>query len=403
MANPLAWLPFHGDKRSRRAALLGGALTASLCMHFGLPFIHWQRIEAVSETPVQVTLLPPPPVPVPEADEPVEAPDEDDVDAPKKEDAPVQKPQKEADKETPPKVEEPPAKVSVPPPIPTVDRQAAWKARLADLQRRRAERLAERMRQRAEREAARQRLGLGGKKGGAPDTGAWKTGKPDSTYLCTANDKGIELHVMRARPLREWITIVPTVLAGFDTRPGLGGYLDHVQQIVQRDHTHGAPRRLGFVELGLPSDVLQFPLEEPRGVRIAVGRLDAHCMVGFKYAARLFPFTIQRAPVRIIDGSNHTVNALVDVTFFKDVSLEIHSVDGTELPFTRGRLKNGSGIQRNIEDHYEAARLAKSIADLFGIKLVPHHNRAARAPARHPRATKTKNLAEGRPAKRAQD
>jgi hypothetical protein len=159
-------------------------------------------------------------------------------------------------------------------------------------------------------------------------------------------------------------------LAGFETRPSLGRYIDDIAQIIGRNRDTD-PKRIGFVEMALPNDVLQLELEEPRGVRIAVGRLDARCLVGFRYASKLFPFTINRAPVRIIDSQNRTVSALVDVTFFKDVSLEIVSADGTELPFKRGRLKNGNNIQRNIQDHYEAARLAKGIAEAFGIKLGP--------------------------------
>ncbi|HEY4222904.1 MAG TPA: hypothetical protein VGO62_16215, partial [Myxococcota bacterium] len=302
MANPLSWLPFHGDKRSGRAALLGGALTLSLVMHLGLPFVNWHRVEAVSESPVQVTLMPPPPMPLPEADDPVLAPDEDDVDEPKKADLPVQKTVKTAQqpkKEEKP-VDKPPEEAA--PPKPSIEDERA--AKLAELEAKRAERIAARAQRRAEREAARLKVqeGSGGKKGGAPDTGEWKTGKPDAVYLCNGDDKGTELHVMKARPLSEWIPIVPTVLTGFETRPGLGGYLDHIQQVTQRDRSH-EPRRIGFIELSLPNDVLQIPLDEPRGVRIAVGRGDARCLVGFKYAANLFPFSIQRAPVRIIDGS----------------------------------------------------------------------------------------------------
>ena len=398
MANPLSWLPFHGDKKSARAAMLGGALTLSLFIHVGLPFMNWHRGEAVSESPVTVTFMPPPPIPLPEADEPVMATDEDDSPDPKI-DAPVQKTIKPATKEAqkePEHEEKPPPPDSAPPEV-VVKTDDDRAARLAALEKLRADRIAERARKRAEREAAaaarRAQLGSGGVKGGAPDSGEWKTGKPDAVYMCGADDKGDELHITKARPLSEWIPIVPTVLAGFDTRPGLGGYLDHIQQVVSRDRTQ-LPRRIGFVEMSLPNDVLQFPLEEPRGVRVAVGRLDARCLIGFKYASNLFPFSILRAPARIIDAQNNTVSALVDVTFYKDASLEITTADGTPLPFKRGRLKNAKGIQHNIEDHYEAARLAKGIAELFGIDLRP------KVQAQKPPPKKT--IAEAK-TKRAQD
>ena len=115
--------------------------------------------------------------------------------------------------------------------------------------------------------------------------------------------------------------------------------------------------------------------------------------MGFKYASNLFPFTIQRAPVRIIDAMNNTVEALVDVTIYKDVSIEVTSVDGTQLPFKRGRLKNGAGIQRNIEDHYQAARLAKGIADLFGISLGPKRVTSTSTPVKKPPPRKSVAIA----------
>jgi hypothetical protein len=236
--------------------------------------------------------------------------------------------------------------------------------------------------------------------GGAPPASDYKTGKPDALYLCNATDRGVELQVVKQRGIHDWITIVPTVLAGFETRPSLGRYVDGVTQIISRSRDVG-PKRLGFVELSLPNEVLQIELEDPRGVRIAVGRLDAKCLVGFKYASKLFPFSIARAPVRIIDNQNNSVAALVDVTFFKDASLEITSADGTVLPFKKARLKNANDIKRNIQDHYEAARLAKGIADAFGIQIGP------KRPARTTPATATtgnkRTIAAEKNKKRAQE
>lgn len=413
MANPLAWLPFHGDKRSRRAALLGGALVVSLGMHLGLPWVRWQSIEAVSESPITVELMPPPPIPLPEAEELKPVPNEEESPAPPQPDQPVDKdataPEEvvEAEEAVPEDpIEDVPDEPAPPEPAPPVEevvpprfdpRQDAA-ARLAALEKRRAERLAERARRLAERDARRAarraRAGAGGERGGAPDSGEWRTGTPEASWLCTAVDRGTELHVTKERPLSEWVAVVPTVLAGFVTRPGLGGYLDDIKQVISRDRRQ-LPRRIGFVEMSLPNDVLQIELEEPRGVRIAVGRLDARCLVGFKYASGLFPFSIMRAPVRIIDAQNNTVHALVDVTFFKDAWLDISSADGTVLPFKRGRLKNGESIKRNIQDHYEAARLAKGIAELFGIDLAPKRKKPA------PNETTTRSPPQSAPRGRA--
>lgn len=375
LLNPLSWVPFHGDKRSRRAALLGAALVVSLSFHAGLPMVKWHNVEAISNETIVVEFMPPPPMPLPEAEELVPVPNEETVKAPIDEDKPV------AARAEPEPVEEPdePDEPDEPEPPPPTEETPKFKpspeelARIAEFDRKREERKLQREKRRAEREAkraARELAENGGKKGGAPPASDYKTGKPDALYLCNATDRGVELQVVKQRGIHDWITIIPTVLAGFETRPSLGKYVDGVTQIISRSRDVG-PKRLGFVELSLPNEVLQIELEEPRGVRIAVGRLDAKCLVGFKYASKLFPFSIARAPVRIIDKQNNSVAALVDVTFFKDASLEITSADGTVLPFKRARLKNGNDIQRNIQDHYEAARLAKGIAEVFGIQIGP--------------------------------
>ena len=371
VANPLSWLPFHGDKRSGRAALLGGALVLSLGIHVGLPFVDWHSVEAVSDGPITIEFMPPPPLPLPEAEELVPLPNEETVKLPPKQDVAA------APKPAVPEPEEPdePDEPDEPPPPPSqLQPSPEDLVRLAALEQRRAERAAQREKRRAAREARRAaRLAAeaaGGKQGGAPPAADYQKGKPDAVYMCNATDRGSELKVSKARGINDWITILPTVLGGFATRPSLGGYVDDIGQVITRNR-NVLPARLGFVELSLPNEVLQIELEEPRGVRLAVGRLDARCLIGFKYASRLFPFSIARAPVRIIDRQNNTVTALVDITVFKDASLEIMSADGTPLPFKRARFKNGNDIQRNIQDHYEAARLAKGIAEIFGIQLGP--------------------------------
>ena len=56
-----------------------------------------------------------------------------------------------------------------------------------------------------------------------------------------------------------------------------------------------------------------------------------------------------------------------------DASIELapYNDDQEALPFTHGRLQNSKLIARNIEDHYQAVRLASAFADLFGIKTTP--------------------------------
>ena len=183
-------------------------------------------------------------------------------------------------------------------------------------------------------------------------------------YLCTATDKGEKLRVRTERPLTSWVPIVPTVFAHFDTRPGLDGWLRRTSQVY-------VPRkRIGLMDFASPPEVMQIKLEEPRGVTIAVGRLDARCLVGLNYRPKLFPFKLSRVPARIVDKQNHTIAALVNITIFKDATLEIEpfNADQPSLPFRKGALQNSKAIARNIEDHYQAVRIANQFAELFGLK-----------------------------------
>lgn len=415
LLNPLSWVPFHGDKRSRRAALLGAALVVSLGFHAGLPMMKWHNVEAISNETIVVEFMPPPPMPLPEAEELVPVPNEEEVKAPVDENKPVAakaepEPVDEPDEPDEPEEPEEPDEPEPPPPsenAPKFQPSPAELARIAEFDRKREERRLLREKRRAERDArraAREAAENGGRKGGAPPASDYKTGKPDAVYLCNATDKGHELQVTKQRGIHDWITIIPTVLAGFETRPSLGRYVDDIAQVIGRTRDVG-PKRLGFVELALPNEVLQIELEDPRGVRIAVGRLDAKCLVGFKYASKLFPFSITRAPVRIIDNQNNSVAALVDVTFFKDASLEITSADGATLPFKKARLKNANDIKRNIQDHYEAARLAKGIAEVFGIEVGPKRPKprvGATTPAPAHTASK-RTIAAEKNKKRAQE
>jgi hypothetical protein len=190
------------------------------------------------------------------------------------------------------------------------------------------------------------------------------------------------------------------VLSGFRTRPDIGDYLDELTQVVQREKR--GLKRLGFGEVALDNEVLQIELDEPRNVRIAVGRLDGRCLVGFKYTAQLFPMTLIRAPIRIIDGTKASSH-LVDFVLYKDVSFEMRSTDGSVLPFTKGRLKNGKAIAQNIEDHYAAAKFAKSIAEVFGISFTTSSSATRNAQNTRSALTNKSSLAQGQKQKKVSD
>jgi hypothetical protein len=411
VANPKAWLPYFGETSSKRAAFVGAGLVASLAFHFAIPYTSMlHRVEAVSDSPVIVDLIAPP-IPLPPADELDPSLDEEDVDAPDIEDEPVQEPEEDDSEPVPVPPDAPPpdapeeAADVAPSDAPAVDEPAEVAADApamtektdAEIQAERDERRRKRLEERRRRfeERRKKRKGSGGRRGGAPDSGEWKTGTPDSVYACTATERGEELRVHKERPLHEWVSIVPTVLSGFRTRPDIGDYLDEASQIVQREKR--SLKRLGFGEVALDSEVLQIELDEPKGVRIAVGRLDARCLVGFKYTAQLFPMTLLRAPIRIIEGTKSSAH-LVDFVMFKDVSFEMRSVDGSVLPFSKGRLKNGKAIAQNIDDHYAAARFAKQIADALGISFT---SRAS--PSSKPVGTHKPTLASGKSKKKGTD
>jgi hypothetical protein len=418
VANPKAWLPHFGETAQKRTFFVGSALVLSLGIHIAIPASGWfHSVQPISDGPVTFELIPPPPVPLPEAEDLKVAPDEEDVDAPdsdepaaNEEEAAVKAPEK-LDKPPPEKPDEkppeepapedkPPEEAAEPPKLAEngepVSKEQLEKDKQAERDRKRAERLAERRRRLEER---RKRRASGGEKGGAPDPGDWKTGKPEAVYACTATSRGEELKVNKSRPLYEWATILPTLTSGFRTKPDVGDYLDEIQQVVSRDRK--TLRRIGFVEMALPKEALTVELDDPHGSKLVMGRSDGRCLVGFRYTANIFPFVVQRVPMRIVEKGAKT-DALVDITFFKDVSFEMKSVDGTVLPFKQGRLKNGKAITQNIEDHYQAARLAKSIAEVFGISLTPKSaNTTTTTPTgkKAPSVNVYKAIAEGKPVK----
>ncbi len=367
--------PWDPDAARGGTGLLAVGIALSVLVHSGIPFggVFWPH-SSVTTLPVTIEIEA---MPLPPAEELVEAPDDVDIDAPDEVEpspAPVKTPKppvepkaaEEPEEADEPEVPEPPTAPPVLPP----DLNGDLAQRIAEREKARAEWQAEREKRRAEREAKRQARraarAAAAKKGGAPEAGS-KQGKPDAVYLCTATERGAEVNVRTERPIASWMPIIPTVFAHFETRPGLDSYLERANQI------YVPKKRIGLLDFAAPAEVLQMKLEEPRGVTIAAGRLDVRCMVGLTYRPKLFPIKLSRMPVRIIDKQNNTVTALINITIFKDASIEIAAFDDDQppLPFTRGRLQNSKLIARNIEDHYQAVRLASAFAELFGFKSTP--------------------------------
>lgn len=208
--------------------------------------------------------------------------------------------------------------------------------------------------------------GRGGGEGGGTARAYAKKGNPDAVYACTKDGLGKKVDVRFDRPVSDWVTVVPTVLMPFEARPSLGEYLDGVSQVVSR--RRGGVTRAGPVEFALPATVLQMNVDEPRGVRVALGHLDGRCLVGLKYTRELFPLTLSRVPMRVVDHANRSASALVNVTLYKDASFSLEVLEG-EVPFDEGRLANAKRISDTIEQHYAAARAFKEIAGWFGVDV----------------------------------
>lgn len=203
---------------------------------------------------------------------------------------------------------------------------------------------------------------------------------PEAVYACTATELGHPIDVRKQRPLNDWVTVVPTVLVPFETRPVLGDYLDGVAQIVSRKQSGTA--RKGMVEVALPAEVLQMELDAPADVRIALGNLQGRCLVGLRYSQQLFPITLEDVPLRVIDRQNRTTDSLVRVTLYKDGSFALTHRGGEPLAFTEGRLQNANAIKQTIENHYAAARLVREVAGWFGIDLRKSKKGSQREPSR---------------------
>lgn len=376
--------PWDPDATRTGSVVLIVGLLVSVTIHSGIPLAgSFWSVKSITQLPVTMEFesMPLPPaeeladgtdeVDEEPVDEPADEPDKPDApDTPDEPDAPDEpepaepEPAEPDEPAEPEPVEPPPPDTAAPPP--TTDSELA--ARIAERDAKRAEWLAQRAKRIADRNARRQAARdkaarEGKKKGGAPESGNTE-GTPEPVYLCTATEKGQALQPRTERPISSWMSIVPTVFAHFETRPNLADYLGRMSQVY-------VPRkRIGLVDFAAPAEVLQLQLEQPAGTKIAVGRLDVRCLIGLRYRPRLFPIQLKRLPARIVDKNNKSVAALVNITIYKDASLEVVPFDGNqpELPFKAGRLKNAKQIERNIEDHFQAVRLANAFAELFGIK-----------------------------------
>ena len=397
--------PWDLDAARTGSMLLAAGLSVSVLLHGGIPLagIFWP-VKSISQLPVSIELES---FPLPPAEELVDSPDDVNSDGDDEPDAPPD----DTDDDAPPDDSNDAVDDAVddgddaddtdvadlppePPPEPDVgtpptnnddlqkriqernERREAWLAaraqRLADRQARRE------ARRRAAEEAKR-------RKGGAPEGGS-EEGNPESVYLCTATERGQELKPRTERSITSWMGIVPTVFAHFDTRPDLGGYVSRINQVYVKG------KRLGIVDFAAPAEVMQMRMED--GSTIAVGRLDVRCMIGLRYHPRLFPIKLTRLPARIIDKRNKSVAALVDIVIYKDASIDIkpHDKNQPKLPYTSNRFRNGKAIARNIDDHFQAARLASAFAELFGFKKAkkPASTKSKRSKKSSSKDSKTK-------------
>jgi hypothetical protein len=239
----------------------------------------------------------------------------------------------------------------------------------------------------------------GGEGGGSAHAAGGKKGEIEPVYACTKDGLGKRVDVRLERPIDDWVTIMPTVLMPFDTRPGLGDYLGGIAQIVSRKRR--GIDKAGPVEFALPANVIQLGVEQPSGVRVALGHLDGRCLVGMKYSRQLFPIELMKVPARIVDNGGRTATALVHIKLYKDASFDIIAEEGT-MPFSSGRLKNADKIASNIEQHYSAARTFKEVAGWFGYDVTKQarsrRNKRAkeRAQAKSAKASRGRSVARNR-------
>ena len=388
----------HGSTWLRRGFPVAFGLAISLVVHGALPL--WGR-SLIEPEPVRVSLslLPTPPMPLPVLDDepepteevlPAEPPEakEKAVGAKRKapaasmpalpEKAPVADKAKSESQETPQRETHAAAAsenqtqegVKAPPSSESgsrfdVKRMREESKRRAALRNRLA--AAKRNAARAKADARSEGEGEGKKGARTTSLGGKNRGNPDDVYACGPTDLLRRYRVREQRPLTDWVTVVPTALMPFRSRPALGDYLGDVAQVAVRRGR--GDKRAGPVEFALPAEVLQLELEQPRGARIALGLLAGRCVVGLRYSRQLFPLTLTQVPARIVGPGLAGTASVVSVTLRKDGSFTLVHEEGDALPFTSGHLKNHREIASNIENHFAAARVIKEMAGWVGMDL----------------------------------
>jgi outer membrane biosynthesis protein TonB len=412
------------------------ALSVSLVFHGALPYLGALIPEHQATSRIEFVATADPalkPVAEEEKEGPSVDPEPEGEEADSEKDAPSGEPDVEEASEPAPAMPEPePEPVTEPEPAPEpepivekapppkkIRQRSKPKPRMPSLKELRALKAAERMeriraakerssKQRASRskrsgkkggkgKASKGKSGKGGGEGGGSAHAAGKKGKIDPVYACTKDGLGKKVDVRYDRPIDDWVTVVPTVLMPFRTRPGLDDYLGGVSQIVSRKRR--GVKKAGPVEFALPAEVVQLGVDGRKGVRVAIGHTEGRCLVGMRYTRELFPITLYKVPMRVVDGRGNAASALATIKLYKDASFDLVAEEGS-LPFTSGALENAEGIRRTIEQHYGAARAFKEVAGWFGVDVgkMARERRVERAKkrAQADRGKRGKNVARRR-------
>tara|TARA_B100000683_G_scaffold276156_2_gene329224 strand:- start:2053 stop:3096 length:1044 start_codon:yes stop_codon:yes gene_type:complete len=206
-------------------------------------------------------------------------------------------------------------------------------------------------------------------------------------WLCGAEGREKVLPIHRERDMTEWLKVVPTVLAPFSAQSDIMEYLEGVTQVLQRRRKE--VKRIAPFEMALPGEVLVLDIEAPVTMKVALGFLDARCLIGFSYTPKkLFPFTLHQVPMRFMDENGNMLKVVADAVFHRDATVELVQHSGDPLLFESVQLKNSDAIKTNIDVHYAMAGVVKDVAGFFGIEL---WKKKKRTPKKTKRARLTAN------------
>ena len=206
-------------------------------------------------------------------------------------------------------------------------------------------------------------------------------------WLCGAEGREKVLPIHRERDMTEWLKVVPTVLAPFSAQSDIMEYLEGVTQVLQR--RRNVVKWVAPFEMALPGEVLVLDIEAPVTMKVALGFLDARCLIGFSYTPKkLFPFTLHQVPMRFMDENGNMLKVVADAVFHRDATVELVQHSGDPLLFESVQLKNSDAIKTNIDVHYALAGVVKDVAGFFGIEL---WKKKKRTPKKTKRARLTAN------------